>query len=448
MKTGMAIFLSILSLITACPSYAGAHTGEIVTLEEAIKIALKESPVILSKANELGASKQGIKAAKGLLLPRIDAYSSYSRLSDPQVVVPIKSFGGTPPTFSRDQYRTGLSLKIPIYEGGRLRTQIGMAELSKRISEESLKITRQELIYAITNVFNQVLFLEGLENAQKETLNALKKVRVDARTRLDVGRLAPVELMRIDTQVSEQEQALVRTREEKARALYTLSQLMGRSPSMINGVEGRLKEPWTADKIDRLEPSPSEIEKMIEARPDIKKATEAVTLAERAVRLEKGLHLPSIDLVGDYGRRAGSGFDRDEEVWSGGVTIGLNIFSGGVISARVKGAQERLLAARNDLNNLRLVAFREIKDALSRIKEARHRFETSRIALNTSKESFRIEELKYETGAGTITDSLLAQAAWLRTRANMLQALFDFHDAVADYRLALGTIDREFRRIN
>lgn len=94
------------------------------------------------------------------------------------------------------------------------------------------------------------------------------------------------------------------------------------------------------------------------------------------------------------------------------------------------------------------MAFREIKDALSRIKEARHRFETSRIALNTSKESFRIEELKYETGAGTITDSLLAQAAWLRTRANMLQALFDFHDAVADYRLALGTIDREFRRIN
>ena len=58
MKTGMAIFLSILSLITACPSYAGAHTGEIVTLEEAIKIALKESPVILSKANELGASSR------------------------------------------------------------------------------------------------------------------------------------------------------------------------------------------------------------------------------------------------------------------------------------------------------------------------------------------------------------------------------------------------------
>ncbi len=411
---------------------------EKLTLNQAIAIGLKESPLLASKENLVSASKERVKASKGLLLPRIDAYSSYKRLSDPQLVVPMKSFESkNSATFSRDQYGLGITVKIPVFEGGRLWTGVTLSELSRAITEEELRLTRQELIYNITNVFNQILFLKELESAQVETLKALKKLREDAKTRLSVGRIAPVDLMRIDTQVSEEEDALTATREEKVRALETLAQLIGREPGEVKDVTGRLKE----HDIKGLYGSEEELKSLILSRPDIKRAKKEMELAQKTIRYEKGLHLPRLDLVGDYGRRAGSGFDGDEEVWSAGVVLGINIFSGGVISARVREAEAKYLAARNRYEHLRLTAYKEVKNAISRIIEAKKRIKAARSALKSSRESFRIERLKYETGAGTVTDSLLSQAAWLRSKAQVARALFDSERAMMDFKLATGRVE-------
>ena len=62
-------------------------------------------------------------------------------------------------------------------------------------------------------------------------------------------------------------------------------------------------------------------------------------------------------------------------------------------------------------------------------------------AIRSAQESYRIEELKYRTGAGTITDSLLAQAAWFQTEALKAGAVYELEKAVVDYRLATGIIE-------
>jgi outer membrane protein len=56
-------------------------------------------------------------------------------------------------------------------------------------------------------------------------------------------------------------------------------------------------------------------------------------------------------------------------------------------------------------------------------------------------ESDRIEELKYKTGAGTVTDTLLAQSAKSLADANYYQALYDYNSAIVDFKKATGTIE-------
>ncbi len=412
-----------------------------LTLHDALGIALKKSPLLASKKNELSASTEGVKEARGQLLPRLDAYSSYERLSDPQVVVPIKAFGGRPPTFSRDQYRTGVTVKIPIFEGGRLWTNLGLARLREEVSRKEVSFTTQELIYHVTNVFNEILFLKSLEKAQKKTLGALKKLRKDAKTRFSVGRIAPVDLMRIDAQVAQQEHDLVAIIQERKRAKEFLAQLMGVEPWRLGEVKGVLREP----DLKGLESKSEAISRLILERPDIEKAKKEMLLAKKAIRFEKGLHLPFVDLVGDYGRHAGSGFEGDEEIWSAGVKVGLNIFSGGVISARVRQAEERYLAARNRYEHLRLTAIRQALNAISEIREARQRLFAARLSLKSARESFRIEKLKYETGAGSVTDSLLSQAVWFQAEANVHKAFYDLLHAEMDYKFATGRVKYEDR---
>jgi len=444
-KQILAIFVWIMTgtIFSAVLGTCFSFAGDSLTLDQAIQIALHENPLLSKSQNELVASEEAGKGARGRLLPQISGYTDYSRLSDPAVVVPIKSFGGMPPTFSRDQYRAGITVKIPLYEGGRLWTQISIAKFSKMISEANLRFTTQDVIANVTNIFNRILYIKSLVKAQEETLSALEKARDDAEVRLKVGRIAPVDLMRIETQVAAQRQSLIESREDERRSRQTLALLLGRDPSSEPDTIGTLSPPDTA----AVQGTEAQLEEAIKNRPDVQRALREVRRAEANVRLVKGLHLPSLDLVGDYGRRAGSGFEGDEEVWSGGITVNLNIFSGGVISAQVREAEAKLLAAKEGLREAGLNGRTEVLHAISSVREARHRFQVARSVTSTARETFRIEDLKYRTGAGTITDSLLAQSAWLTARASELSAMYDMQKAVVDYKLAAGSIDKGLKNM-
>ena len=430
----------ILLFLSAFPPRLPAET--LLTLKEAINTGLKQSPLIASSQFTLQASSQGEKAARGQLFPQVDSYAGYTRLSDPTVIVPIKEFGGPAPAFSRDHYNLGVTMKIPLFEGGRNWIRLSSEKIAKAISGEMLQLTRQELIANITNIFNRILYLEKLVTSRRNTLYALQKARDDARERLEVERIAPVELMRIETQVAEQEQSLVTARQERVRARQLLAQFIGREPAWQPEISGTLSRP------DSSFPPAANAEGKadISLRPDIKKATQEVKLADMEVKYLNGYNLPSVNLVGDYGRRAGSGLNNDEEVWSGGVQMSFNLFSGGTITARVQQARAKALAAKEHLRQTRLAAMTQVENAVSRLLETGKRFQVAEKALSTAKETWRIEDLKYRTGAGTVTDSLLAQSAWSQAEAATLATLYDYHNAKVEYLLAGGIIDSGFSR--
>ena len=418
---------------------SNAQGKEVIDLQDAIEMALKNSPVLQASRSDLKASTHGVKAEKGQLLPQITGYADYSRKSDPVVVVPIKEFGGRPPNFSRDQYAAGVRVLIPVYEGGRLRARITAAKLQEEIAQRQLSFTRQDLIANVTNVFYQILYLKELITANDKTLNALKKAREDASVKLKIGRIAPVDLMRMDTQVASQEQALINAKEEKQRALNTLCLLIGWQESALPQIKGQLKkEPAETAGINNVH---TLVDMALKQRPDILASEAAVKKAKADLRYAKGGHLPSLDLVGDYSRHAGSGLKYDEEVWTGGVAVTMNIFSGGTISAKVQQAASKLQAAERRLQNQRLKVRKEVLDAISRIREARHLHRVARTTVDTAKETYRIEKLKYESGAGSITDMLLAQAQWQNALANEVSARFLIQKAGVELRLALGLMD-------
>ncbi|MFN3479728.1 MAG: TolC family protein, partial [Thermodesulfovibrionales bacterium] len=163
--------------------------------------------------------------------------------------------------------------------------------------------------------------------------------------------------------------------------------------------------------------------------------------AKTRIGIASSKRYPSISIVGNYGSRAGSGMNGNEEVWEVGVVVSLNIFDGGMTSADIK--KERVLyeRAKEELRQAELRAETEIKNALSLLKEAEHRIDASEKAVAQSEEALRIEELKYKTGAGNITDVLLAQSAMSIAQANYYQALYDYNTSLIEYKRATGMIE-------
>ncbi len=418
----------------------------VLTLQDAVEIALSASPTVKVKQAELTSARQTSRAVKGRLFPQVNAYVGYSRLSDPVAVVPIKGFGGNLPYFSKDLYRSGINLTLPIYQGGRLRADLKKSDLEEKAQEKSLKSFKEDLVAQVTNAFYSILYLSALLDAKNTTLSALNTQRENAHLALKLGRIAPLDLMEIDTQIASQRQEIVGTREALSRMHQHLATLLGLSPLKAFEVKGDLelegKRLFETMRFilesDELALCDKAMDELIDQRADIQQAERQLRAAEQALKAAKALHLPSLELVGDYGRRAGWGFTGDEEVWSLGINLNLNIFSGGAISAKVAQAQARLAAARQRLRSLRLQASSQILSAISSFKEAVARLELSRSVQDTAYEAYRIEKLKYEKGAGTVTDMLKAQAAWDQAKDSMIRALYDRVSALTALRLYTG----------
>ncbi len=424
-------FFFVLLLVPA-PSRALNATAEgPITLEEAISFALKKSPVVESGRWDVVSKREGVKAAWGKHLPQVDLESGYTRFSDPLAVVPIKGFGRRPPFFSKNIYQWKAVGYLPVYQGGRISRMVEISRLEEEIGADQLKLTKEELVADVTNLFNRVLQLNHLLKAQEDALGALQKVREDTHNLLKVGRVAQVDLMRIDTQVSVQKQELIATRELLRRTKETLAYLLGWPPRAELNPVGELREvPFDA------KPAVDAVER----RPDVRAALKRVEEAQKRIEYEFGAHLPDLYLSTSYGDRSGAGFHGKEEVWQAGAYLRLNIFSGGTISAKVRQAKAELFKARSQLQNARLKAEEEILHASSAVAEARAKVEAARLALQSAKESFRVERLKYASGAGTVTDMLLAQAQWLDSKARYYQALYDENSAVVAYKLATSSI--------
>lgn len=421
-----------------------ARAAEVLTLDEAIRTALANSPKIKESRAVVRGAVSGGKAVRAGLFPQVKGYARYDRFSDPVSVVPIQGLNLPPPLFSRDQYQAGFSFRLPLYEGGRLRGGIRAAAKDEGIARAGLAYSRETLIAAVTDTFNSILYLKSLRRAKEKTLAAIEETRKEAALRLKLGRIAPLDLMEIDTQVASERLDLVRTRETLKRAGQQLCLLLGWPPATGIETRGSLERNGKgAAGLVVFLAGPAgrgRLKECIGKRPDIIRAGKRVERADESLRIARGRRLPSVDLVGDYGRHAGSGLDGAEGRWSAGIRVSLNVFSGGLVSAEVARAMAKREAAVEALHGLMLKAESQVYAALSSLREAGARIALAGSARMTAAEAYKIETLRYRKGTGTVTDLLKAQAAWWQAKAQYIRALFDRQQAVTALRLATAVI--------
>ena len=440
--------LTLVPLAGVLPGFGlkTARAAESLTLDKAIRAALAGSPEIKENRALIRGAVSGRKAVRAALFPQVHGYARYDRLSDPAAIVPIQGLHLPPPLFSRDQYQTGLAFSMPLYEGGRLRSGIRAAVRDEGIARAKLNYSRQTLIAAVTDTFNSILYLKSLRGAKEKILTAIEEAEKEAAIRLKVGRIAPLDLMEIDTQVASERLDLVKTREALKRAGQQLCRLLGWSPATVIKISGSLETKGGEDVFAASLAGPEGTERIkswIEKRPDIIRAGRKVKKADELLQIARGRRMPNVDLVGDYGRHAGSGLDGEEGRWSAGIHLSMNIFNGGLISAEVARVRAKRQADVEALQRLRLTAESQVYAALSSLREAGAGIALAGEARMTAAAAYKIEALRYRKGTGTVTDLLKSQAAWWLTRAQYIKSLFDRQRALTALRLAAGAIRLE-----
>lgn len=428
----LKILTVITFLILTESGIAYADGGKTLTLNECIDIALKQSPLIKSSNLDIEVSREALNISKGSLFPRLDLSASYFKENQDIPYIPAQS-PKIQPKFSDQVYSWNLNLRMPIYEGGRLAGQVNISEIEKVIQSSRNEFTIQDLIANVTNTFNKILQLKKVKDANIKSVEELERQKKNIELLVKAERAAEVELLRVDVQLASEMQNLIKTDEAISRLMNTLALFMGVDVRNIRDVTGslRAKEKIVVENVDVL----------LTSRPDIVALSKKVEQSKIRIDVVSSKRYPSVSLIGNFGNRAGAGFNQREEVWEAGVIASINLFDAGIISAEVRREKALYQKAEEELRYAKLKARVEVDNALSLLREAEQKLTVAEKAVAQSEETLRIEELKYRAGAGTITDVLLSESAMSLANANYYQALYDYNSAITEIKKATGTIE-------
>jgi len=428
-------FPGILGLMILAVLAAPARGGGL-TLKVCLQAALADNPLFKESLLAVKASEQGVESAEGRRFPRLSFDATQVFRQDALPYIPAQS-AAIGPHFSDTFVSWGPTLTVPLYQGGQIAKGIELSKIRKEIREHAAGLTKYELIADTVNTHNKILQLAAFRESERASVAALEEQAQNVRLLVNVGRAATVDILKVEVQLANERQRLLTLEESLSILEATLRFLMGekvgesRDPLVLSDILSR-----PAVRAD----FPSGIAEAHTRRPEYLLAAKGVDEAAAVERITFGKLLPSLSASTGYIDQVGYHPWYQEANWSVGINLGIPLFDKSLRADLARDrigqekAKERLQAVDS---RIRL----DIRSALASLTDSGNRIDTAQKAVSQADESFRIERLKYGSGAGTMADLLLAQAADITAAANFTQALYDYNAAMVAYRRATGTLE-------
>jgi outer membrane protein len=183
-----AIYIQLIGTAPGKLAAANALRDIPANLDDALGMAQKQHPAILASLYAVDAQSFGVKSAEGALLPQLSGNAAV------QANDTFTSGGFTPGVSTSKRASVGLSLNVPIYQGGRAsagirqeKERLGQARINVDVARDQVRAQLAQAIASYTSAQAGALANQQLLNAASIALNGVvEERRVGQRTTLDV----------------------------------------------------------------------------------------------------------------------------------------------------------------------------------------------------------------------------------------------------------------------
>jgi outer membrane protein TolC len=339
----------------------------------------------------------------------------------------------------RDEYGYSFGLRQPLFNGSNGSYLHSPRANSARVnaSEEELRATRQTVALETKTRCYDLLKAQKLAEVQERAVQRSIEQLETSQARYELGSASMSDFLKSKVQLGNDSLTLI-TRQnaiEIARA------------ELNNYLALDVERPTEVDVELEFAPYPL---------PTADAITQAVanhpTVRARAYDLKRwgfelgntqSTRLPTISLTASYGW-VGTQFPNslDEvtqsDTYSYGINISWRIFTGFSTSANVNQAKVAKHVAESELAQARRDVRLGIKTASLGVTEAGKRFRVAEDQVESAQEDLDIAQEKYNLGAATILDILVAQVNLSSAETDRIQAGYDWLLAIADLERSMG----------
>ena len=432
-RRGRVVAVLLIALCLSGETPAAQDDQSNWTLEELVGVALDRNlGLAVSKAG-IDITNEGVNAARGERRPRLDAVGRGEYFPRRERLLIFRhGFRRDDNPFETAIVNYGLEVTLPLYTSGRIEHGIALAEAQAEVSRSRVRLTRNQLIFNVASAYYTALRVQQVIGAQEAALSSLKESLRIAELQLEVGRIARLDKLRIETSTSQAERDLAGARNAYKQTLEVLKELINVPTEVAIDVTGQLVKAPTAGQSEFFR------EQALTQRPDLMALRQEVDARREAVGIAVSRLGPSLDLKAGYRGVTGidDGTTRDDATLY--LQFRLPLYEGGVFRAQRSKALAQLRQAKLRLRDAERRALAEVARAVLDLQTADPRSKAAARAVEQAEESLRIERENFAQGRGTSNDLLLAERALLGSRMERAAVLSDSQIAQAALNLAVG----------
>ena len=218
------VLFQILILLFVSTLAAGQNSSDqsAIQLSEAIERTLENATHIRIAE----ADKEAAEAGSGLLssgyMPVVNSSLSYTRSQFPQIIVPIRQQASFPP-IDNELYDATVQADWKLFDFGESRAVRQKALALADAASINYELAKMETIESTTSAFVQLEQLKELRNVQMNRVGALKRNRDQLESLRREGRVADVDLLKIEDAILSAETIVISTENSIDRLLQILS---------------------------------------------------------------------------------------------------------------------------------------------------------------------------------------------------------------------------------
>lgn len=435
------VLLSALSLAVAFYSYG----AEILRLEQAVEIAVKNNPALRAADAEVEAARAGVLRSASGFLPKVTISKTYSRTDNPlmvfgtklnQEVVSMSDFdpAGINNPEAISNYNTRLSVMQPVWNGGREYIGVRQAKIGREAALYSRERARQETVYNVIKAYYGLLLAKKNLNVAQKSLETSEENMKLAEARYRAGAVLQSDYLRAKVQYAEVKEMVTRSENGVKLAKAALNFAMGVAQSMDYDIEGSLSIQTIDRDLEEL------IKEALSKRPDIVALELNRKNAEANVSQAKTDYLPSLNVMAQIDFNSKTPGGDDAKSWAVMAVLSWNIFDGLTTMSKVQEAAASAQKIKALEGQMRSAAELQVRRAYYDFISSIDRIAATATSVKEAEEGFRIVQKRYQAGMTNFVDVLGAENALIRAKTNALQALYDNNIAHAELKLAVGTL--------
>lgn len=414
-----AIFLSMPML-----NYA----AETANLTEILHQLEQASPQLKADKANADASKAGIDKASSAYWGRINLYGRDIHYNNARLVSPISP----PVNFSQvaidqNQYSYGANLTLPLDINGKITAQVHAQQHLNRAANFAVEDSRLQLFSQAVFLYRSLQRLAGIREALLKQHQALNKHYHITEIAIRVGRMAKVELLRIEAEVKAVEGQLAVVNGDKSRLRANLAALLNQS-QFTKTLQKETSTPAHLSAVDEL---------ALKQRPDIQRF-EGLTEAEKEnLKVAYRDWLPSFAVQVNVAKNSGYSGE-GAGVWSITSQLNWELWDGGRRIAQISQASAKKRASQQQHRLAINRAKAEFDAARSGWTAAQLQFDAAQAGLKAAIATEIIQSDRYQNGRLSSVDLLDAELALSQARSNLSSALASWWLADDQLNLAMG----------